>query len=323
MPVDVGIFSAEARSEFMQGRIAAQDKPMPAEHSMFTTEYSSSTEVESHTYLSSIPRLKRFKGVEGATRLIDKTYTVTNFPYRIGPVTVNMDSVNDDQKGGYMAQIRALPAQAQKDLGYIALAHLAAGTTNLCFDGSAFFASSHTFGSGDNLDTANSAGSSDGTTHKIIALICDNPSMKPLLVQTREPVGALDTDADTPQARERREFRYWSDARFGLGYGFWWDAIHLTITDTPTVEDCYTHFEQILNLFRTFTAPKGKLTDDDIYIHEGFMPSKSNMVLLCNMKLGAILNRAMSISQYVSSTGNVDNVYKDAATVIPTSALGA
>lgn len=322
MPVDVGIFSAEARSEFMAGRVAAQDKPLPAAYGQFTTEYNSTTKVETHAYMTSLPRLKRFKGVESSVSLIDHTYTVTNYPYRAGPVKVSRDTIDDDQKQGYLNQIRALPELARKDMGHIALSHLAAGTTNLCFDGTAFFANSHTFGSGDNLDTANYA-SNDGVTHKVIALVCDNPSMKPLLVQVRKPVEELKTTAETPQADLLQEYEYWSDARFGLGYGFWWDAYHVTITDTPTVAECYSLIEQIINGLRTFTAPKGRDSDDSIYIHEGWMPTASNFVLLCNMKLGAILTRAVALTQYVASTGNVDNVYKDAATVIPTSALGA
>jgi hypothetical protein len=89
------------------------------------------------------------------------------------------------------------------------------------------------------------------------------------------------------------------------------------------VAECYTIIEQIINGFRTFTLPKGKDTDAALYVHEGWTPSPENFVLCCNLKLGQILKRALSISQYIASTGNVDNVYKDVATVIPTSALGA
>lgn len=321
MPVDVTIFSAQARGEFLKGMIEAQQQPMPPQYAQFTTELASKTKVETHTWLSALPQLREFKGVRGATTLIDSTYTVTNKRNRIGPVEVSLDTIEDDQVGGYMNQIRNMPTQAKNDLGQLALAHLANGTTNLCFDGTAMFANSHTFGSGDNLDTANSAGSSDGVTHKIIALVTRNAAVKPLLVQTRSAIGQLDTDADTPQARELTRQKYWADCRFGLGYGFWWDAYHLTITDTPTVENCYTHIEQIINGLRTFTLPKGDDEDVARKVHEGWDPDKSNFVLLCNMKLGTILKRAVALTQYTSSTGNVDNVYKDCAMVYPTSSL--
>jgi hypothetical protein len=58
-------------------------------------------------------------------------------------------------------------------------------------------------------------------------------------------------------------------------------------------------------------------------VHEGWDPQASNFYLLCNLKLAEVLKTAMSISQYITTSGNVDNVYRNIATVVPTSALGA
>lgn len=322
MPVDVTAFSAMARAEFLQGKMAADEKPFPAAYESFTTKIGSTTKVETHTYMSNLPRLARFKGYSPGVRLINKEYTIPNYDWRIGPVSVRKTDLDDDQVGGYLKSINALPGRAQKDIGHQLLSHLANGTTNTCFDGTAFFANTHTFGTGDNLDTANYA-SNDGVTHKVIALVTDNSAVKPVIFQDREALSGLQTDADTPQAAKLKEFEYWADCRFGLGYGFWWDAVHVTITDTPTVEECYELIEQIVNRFRTFQLPKGNDLDDALYVHEGWEPNSSNFVLLCNLKLGQILKRAVMLTQYVSSTGNVDNVYKDVATVVPSSALGA
>lgn len=319
--MEVTAFTALARAEFMRGKMEADEKPYPADVSKFTTNFPSKTKVETHTYMSNLPRLAEFKGYTPFTRLVNKEYTVANKEYRTG-ITVRKTDVDDDQVGGYMMSVNGLPNRAKKDVGHITLAHLAAGTTNLCFDGSAFFADSHVIGSGDNLDTFDGA-ANDGATHKIIALITDNSVIKPIIFQDREPLGELKTTATTPEADKLKEYEYWVDGRFGLGYGYWWDGVHMTITDTPTVAECYTIIEQLINRFRTFTLPKGKDTDDALYVHEGWDPSPENFVLVCNLKLGVILRRALQITQYVTSTGNVDNVYKDAATVIPTSALGA
>lgn len=322
MAVDVTAFSAMARAEFMNGKMAADDKPYPAAYEQFTTTMPSTTKVETHTYMSNLPRLARFKGYSPAVRLMDKTYTVPNYEWRIGPVQVRKTDLDDDQIGGYLRSINSLPARGKKDIGAEVLSHLANGTTNLCFDGTAFFANSHTFGSGDNLDTANYA-SNDGVTHKVIGMIVDNPAIKPVIFQDRESLSALMTDADTPQAAKLREYEYWADCRFGLAYGFWWDAYHVTITDTPTVAECYELIRQIINGFRSFTLPKGKDTDSTIYTHEGWTPDPTNFVLMCNLKLGELLRTALTIAQYTTSTGNVDNVYRNVATLIPTSALGA
>jgi phage major head subunit gpT-like protein len=322
MAVDVTAFSAMARAEFMNGKMAADDRPFPAAYEPFTTTMGSTTKVETHTYMSNLPRLARFKGYSPGVRLVNQEYTIPNYEWRIGPVNVRKTDLDDDQVGGYLKTVQALPGRAQKDIGHQVLAHLALGTANLGFDGTAFFANSHTFGSGDNLDTANYA-SNDGVTHKVIALITDNSAIKPVIFQDREPLSQLMTDADTPQAAKLKEYEYWADVRFGLGYGFWWDAYHVTITDTPTVAEAYELVRQIINGFRSFTLPKGKDTDDTLYVHEGWEPQQSNFYLCCNLKLAEILRTALTISQYTTSTGNVDNVYKNVGTVVPTSALGA
>ena len=323
MAIDVTAFTALARKEFMEGKMQADDKPFPAAYEAFTTKLPSTAKVETHTYMSNLPRLTRFKGSNSPVRLEDKTYTIPNYEWRIGPIQVRSTDLDDDQIGGYMQSIKALPGRAQKDVGHQVLAHLALGTTNLCFDGTAMFADSHTFGTGDNLDTANFA-SNDAVTHKVIALITDNSAIKPVIFQDRESLSGLDTDAQTPQARLLKEYLYWSDVRFGLGYGFWFDSYHVTITDTPVVSEIIeTLIPQIVNGFRSFTLPKGRDTDDALYIHEGWMPTKENFYLLCNLKLGEVLRTAIQLPQYIRSTGNVDNVYRDYATVVPTSALGA
>ncbi len=323
MAVAVSAFTALARSEFMQGKMAADDKPFPAAHEPFTTSFPSTTSVETHTYMSNLPRLTEFKGINRITKLVSKKYTVDNVPFRIGPVQVRKHDLDDDQIGGYLKTVQSLPGRAQKDVGHKCLAHLAAGTSQPCFDGSNFFANSHVIGSGDNLDTANMA-SNDGVTHRIIALVLDNPVIKPVIYQDREKLSGLQTDAETPQAALQQEYLYWADTRFGLGYGFWWDAYHLTITDTPTVAEVVeTIIPQIINGFRSFTLPKGDDIDDTLYVHEGWVPSASNLYFLCNLKLGEVLDTAATQSQYIRSTGNVDNVYKGKFTVVPTSALGA
>ncbi len=322
MPTDVTTFSAMCRAEFMKGKMAADDRPFPSDYSSFTSVVPSTTQIETHTYMSNLPRLKVFDQYSPAVRLFDKTYTVANEEYRIGPVTVRKRDLDDDQIGGYLQSVNALTNRGKKDTGHIILKHLANGRTNTCFDGTAFFANSHTVGTGDNLDTFNPAGS-DAVTHRVIALVTENPNVKPVMFQDRESLSQLMTDADSPQAWKMKEYEYWADTRFGLGYGYWWDAIDLAISDTPTVPECYDFVEQLINRFRTFVLPKGRATDDDLYVHEQWKPQPSTFKLLCNLKLAQILQRALAISQYIVSTGNVDNVYKDIAEVIPTSALGA
>lgn len=324
MAVDVTAFTALARQEFMEGMIAAHERITPAAYDPFVSNIPSTVRVETHTFMSNIPRLKKFKGYSGGTRLTSTPYTVVNDEYRMGPVTVRQTDLDDDQIGGYMKQINSMPAAAQRDIGFKILDKLADGTVDLCFDGSAMFANSHTIGSGDNLLTANNA-SNDAVTHYIIALVTTNPVIKPMIFQERESLGSLDTDADTPQARKLKEYEYWCDCRFGLAYGYWWDAIHVTITDTPTLAELNTQVRNIINGFRGFTLPKGDDQDDALYAHEGWVPDSNNLVLLCNMALAELLQTLATSELIASGTSGatVTNEYKNKFSVVPTSALGA
>jgi phage major head subunit gpT-like protein len=322
MAVDVSVFSAAARSEFMKGKMAAEERVIPAAYDLFTTKVPSTTKIETHTYMSALPRLYEFKGQSFATRATDYKYTVTNREWRIGPVSVRKTDLDDDQIGGYLQLINGLPQQGQKDIGWEVLKHLANGTSTKCFDETNFFADSHNVGTGDNLMTANYA-SNDGVTHKVIALNLTNPIFKPVLFQDRESLSELMTDADTPAANKLKEYEYWADTRFGMGYGYWWDAIHLTVTDTPTIPEIIENMvPDIVNRFRTFTLPKGADTDVAQYVHENWMPDASNLVFLCNLQLAEQLTTAISRSQYEAGTaGKLDNVYQNKITIIPTSSL--
>lgn len=322
MAIDVTAFTALANGRFLEGKLAAEMRVMPAKYDLFTTKVPSTVRIETHSFMSALPRLTEFKGYTPSVQLTTKEYQIANKEYRIGQVQVSKTNLDDDQIGGFLKLVEAIPQTGQRDIGFKTLAHLAAGASTACFDGSNFFANSHTIGAGDNTDTFTGS-QVDGATHRVIALRVDNPVYKPIIFQDRESLGALETDADSPEARKKKMFEYWADCRFGLGYGYWWDAYNVAITNTPTVADCYTLIEQIVNGMRTFTLPKGRDSDDLLYVHEGWEPTPESFVLVCNLKLGLVLQRAMKITQYVASTGNVDNVYQNCATIIPSSALGA
>lgn len=323
MAVDVTAFTALARAEFQNALIEARDRPFPAAYDSFTMKFPSKVRVETHTYMSQIPRLREFRGYTPGNRLASTPWTVPNLTYRAGPILVNKEDLDDEQTAGYLNSINSLPAQAEKDIGRKIISTLVAGTTGLCFDGTAMFADSHTIGAGDNLMTADNSGN-DGVTHKIIALVTDSP-LKPMIFQDREPLSSLETDADTPEGKLRREYQYWADCRFGVSAAAWPCGIHMTITDTPTLTELIGHVRDIINRFRTFTLPKGNDVDDALYFHEGWMPSTSGLTLLCNMALGELLDVIASQPLIAAGTSGatITNQYNGKFLAIPVGELGA
>lgn len=322
MAVDVSAFSALARAEFQNQLMGAYARPYPADIDQLVDEYPSTVAVETYPYMTNIPRLRVFKRDSPAVQLAADKWTVPNQTYRAGPIVVQKETLDDDQIGGYLKGIAALPLGAQKDIKYKILATLAGGASNTCFDGTAMFATSHTIGTGNNLMTANS-GSDDGVTHKIIAVITDGPA-RPVLFQNREPLKNLQ-DNSTPQAMEAREFRYWADTRFGVSCAAWFTSVLLTITDTPTLTELTADVLAMFNRLRTFTLPKGADVDDSLYFHEGWTPASNNVTLLCNLQLATLLETIRDSALIASGTGGgvVTNYLQNKFKVIPTSALGA
>lgn len=322
--IPVTEFSAMARAEFMQGMLAVQEELMPSSVEPFTTKIGSTSRFETHTFMSSVPQLREFKGYSPGTRLVSTPYRVENKTYRAGPVAVNKEDLDDEKAGGYLMSIKALPTIAQNHIQYKVLEKLAAGTADLCFDDSAFFANSHTIGSGDNLITVDNAGN-DGVTHKMVGLVLTNPAFKPLLFQEREPLSGLQDDTRDALSDKIREYEYWADCRIGFGYGFWWDGVHLTITDTPTLTEAQDHLEDIVDQFRTFTFPVGQDVDTARYVHEAWVPESSNFYIFCNMKMAEILRTIQKESLIAAGTSGatITNKWRDSFTLVPTGALGA
>jgi phage major head subunit gpT-like protein len=322
MAVDVNAFSALARAEFNNQLLGAYAHPYPADINSLVDEWPSKVAVETYAYMTNIPRLRVFKRDSPAVQMVADKWTVPNVTYRAGPVVVQKETLDDDQIGGYLRSIAALPQGAQKDIKYKILNVFANGDSNTCFDGTNMFASSHTVGSGNNLMTATSA-SSDAVTHKIIAVITDGPA-KPVLFQNREPLKDLQ-DNGTPQAMEAREFRYWADTRFGVSCAAWFTAVKLTITNTPTLTELTTDILSMFNRLRTFTLPRGADVDDPLYFWEGWTPEGSNVTLLCNLQLATLLETIRDSALIASGTGGgvVTNYLANKFKVIPTSALGA
>jgi phage major head subunit gpT-like protein len=321
MAVDVTAFSAMARAEFQNNLIEAYAKPIPADIGKLVDEFPSKVKVETHSYMSNIPRLRIFKGYTPGQRLTATPWTVENKTYRCGPVTVQKDDLDDDQIGGYLRQIAKLPQRAQKDIKYLMLKQLAAGDSNKCFDGTAMFADAHTIGTGDNLMTVDNA-SNDGLTHKIIAVITDGPA-KPLLFQDREPLKDLHDDY-TPQAMKQREFEYWADTRFGMACAAWFTSILITLTDTPTLTELDSIITSLCNRFRMFYLPKGSDVDDAEYFHEGWVPMADNFTLLCSMGIAQLLDKIRTADLIAAGSGGgvVTNQYQNKFDLIPTSSLG-
>jgi len=259
--------------------------------------------VENYPWLFPPPMLHQWKGYRQYAKLGETNYRVPNLTYT-AEFECLFEDLEDDQIDGFKKQAAAMARGAQEYRTIQSLINLAAGQTTPCFDGSNFFAASHTVGTGNNIVSAPAA-ASDGVTHAAVALVIANKMVKPLLWQMREGPN-FDTDAGTPEARKTRMVKWWSDLRGAAAFGFWWDAILVKWANTPTVQEMQTALGTVNARFRQFTFPKNLATDQNYYPHGQTKFTDKTLLIVCSTLIEHIARQALTLSLI----GQTENYYK-------------
>ena len=216
--------------------------------------------------------------------------------------------IEDDQTGGYGVKFRELASKAKAFPNHLVLEMLDDGSTTTCFDGSSFFADSHTIGTGDNLMGGSGTATANGLAYKIVAL-AKSGMIKPLIFQDRKPFKLMD-DTSSPDAAFRKELRWWIDGEAAAAFGYWWDAVEYTFTGIPTLTEVQTALGDIEDRFRTFKLPKAFTSDRSEFPHEQLEFSPASMTFVCATRLGNLMRIALTADTIVNSSSPVTNVYK-------------
>lgn len=295
----VDILTAAMKSEFIN---AYSSVAQPAPWQKVVQIINSTTRIENYAHLSPAPGVSEFQGSRRFNRVGEVSYRVENKTYDAG-FSVLLDDLNDDQVGGYKLKAQELGQKVKDFPGKAAMLKLRQGSSTACFDGSSFFASSHTIGTGNNTMTYDAA-SNDSTTHYLYALYTGGP-IKPLFWQEREKAD-LYTDGGAIQSQMARQVNYWGDLRGAAGYGYWWDCIQMVITDTPTVIEMQTILGNISARFRGFKLASTSTEEQPEYVHEQHEFNDSSMFLLTSTGIEHIVRQCMMMD-YVN---NATNAYK-------------
>ena len=318
--MDINIFTAALRTEFIKSMDAVPEGEL--NWKKYTQVIPSTARIENYPWMAPPPRLSRYLGHRRYTQLDQIKYTVANVEYDAG-LTVSTRDVDDDQVGGYMIRVGELGAEAAQFPGIAVVRDALANAGSLpCFDGSNFFATSHNvgtypsapagFGGGGNALTFTSTNTSDAATYKMIFLIHKN-KLKPLLWQNRK-APKINTTAGTPQSIEAKEAHYFIDMEGAPAFGYWWDALQITITNTPSINDMFTCFDAAYKTFYQFALPAALTTDPTLYVHQGLQFTSENCTILCSTGLFALLRHALyedrvGVSVANSTSGITSNIY--------------
>lgn len=249
--------------------------------------------VENYPFLFPPPMFHEWQGFRAYAELAEENYRVPNKTWT-AEFEVAKEDLDDEQIEGFKKQAGNMAEGAKEFRGIQVQQTLALGQTTKCYDGSNFFASSHTIGAGNNIVTGTAAGS-DGVTHAMVALITKSKLVKPLLWQEREAPD-FKTDMGSLEASKVRTVKFWSDMRGAAAFGFWHDAILVKFANTPTVQEMQTTLGNVSARFRSFTYPKNLASDPDQFIHGQKEFKASNVMLVCSNLIEHIVRQTLTLS---------------------------
>lgn len=109
---------------------------------------------EKYGSLGDVPEMVEFADTKIAKGLLDRQYTLKNKRYE-ATIKLDKDAVRLDQTGDAKIKVAEMTQRGRLYPGALISAAMVAGTTDLCYDGTAFFGNSHAAegasGTGDNL----------------------------------------------------------------------------------------------------------------------------------------------------------------------------
>ena len=109
---------------------------------MIATEVQSSTKQNIYPFISQFPSFREWIGDTTLENVATRDYTLVNKRFKFG-FELDIDTVNDDQYGIFNSTV-AQAARVRREFDDVQLvAALEAGSTTNCWDGQAFFSTSH------------------------------------------------------------------------------------------------------------------------------------------------------------------------------------
>ncbi|KMO32486.1 Mu-like prophage major head subunit gpT family protein [Methylobacterium aquaticum] len=178
----------------------------------------SSTRSNEYGWLGQLPRIREWIGDRVVQNLATQGYTIRNRSFE-STIAVLRDDIDDDNLGIYAPLFQEFGRASATFPDELVWALLLAGFSTNCFDGQFFFDTDHPVldAAGNTVSFANT----DGGNGTAWFLMDTTRAIKPIIYQSRRPFELTRMDAPTDEAVfNRREYRYGTDGRCNVGFGF-------------------------------------------------------------------------------------------------------
>lgn len=117
----------------------------PAQYQDLVTVVPSTTQTENYGWLGSLPAMREWTDERVPRGLLEHEFTIVNKDWEV-TVAVDRNVLEDDQYGQLKMRIQAMAEEARRHVDQLVFGLLAAGFANPCYDGQAFFSTSHAEG---------------------------------------------------------------------------------------------------------------------------------------------------------------------------------
>lgn len=130
------------RADFVKSLEAAES---PEEVMPLILKVSSKSNKEKYGWLGNVPQLTEWLDERKLNGILDYNYEIANKDYE-ATLQVDRNSVEDDQLGAIKLRVNDLAVRAKQHPRKLLIETVVAGTSELCYDGQAFFSTSHVSG---------------------------------------------------------------------------------------------------------------------------------------------------------------------------------
>lgn len=168
--------------------------------SLLATEVDSNTAEESYNWLGTVPKMREWLGERVMQGLSAHTYTIKNKHYE-ATLEVDRDTIEDDRLGIIRPRLQQLALEAARFQDELAITTLAAGASNLTYDGQYFFDTDHA-----EADSGTQSNKLTGTGVTLTALRTDYEAARAAMLQFKDghgrPMSIQPTHVLAPPALE-------------------------------------------------------------------------------------------------------------------------
>ena len=215
----------------VRGEFAGQLASLTASslYTQLATIITSNTASNTYGWLGKFPHLREWIGERVIEDIKESAYAIANKLYE-ATLGVARTDIEDDNLGIYRPLVRGMADEVVAFFNRQITALLAAGFTNLCYDGQPFFDAEHPVfskadGTGDARSLSNIIGSPNATgAHWYLVSL--SGVLKPFILQQRSaPEIDEITDPKNDTVFMRYQYLYGIRYRGNFGYAFWQQAV--------------------------------------------------------------------------------------------------